>query len=132
MSRTSIVVPTAWHLSITPDAVNRSVAKGTPVHFTVDILNRWDQPVHVSGIPIYLGQVVYAQHGAQLAQGVINRGYVGETPVSALTNGDGIAQFTVRDLNPQADPVYYEANLVSNQDFYPYGYSPIVAVRYVH
>ncbi len=132
MSRTAIVLPTAWHLSITPDAVNRFVAKGTPVHFTVNILNRWDQPVHVSGIPIYFGQVVYAQHGAQLAQSAINRGYVGETPVSALTNRNGIAQFTVRDLNPQADPVYYEANLVSSQDFYPYGYSPIVAVRFVH
>ncbi len=131
MSRTPIVIPTAWHLAITPDAVNRFVVKGTPVHFTLEILNRWDQPVHVSGIPIYMGQVVYAQHGAQMAQSAINHGYVGETPVSALTNGDGIAQFTVRDLNPQGNPVYYEANLVSSQDSYPYGYSPTVAVRYV-
>jgi hypothetical protein len=29
-----------------------------------------------------------------------------------------------------SDPVYFEANLVNPALFYPYGYSPILAVRF--
>jgi hypothetical protein len=131
VSRTAVIRPNTWHLAITPAAVDRAVPKGATIHFTLQILNQWDQAVRVSGVPVYLGQVVYAQHGPEAALSVINRGYVSETPVSAVTNNKGQAIFTVRDITPQPDPVYYEGNLVNAQDFYPYGFSPIVPVRYI-
>lgn len=132
LSRTAIIQPNTWHLTMQPDAINHPVSNSQPIHLTVQILNKWNQPVHAAGIPVYLGQVSYAQHGPQVGQSVINRGYVGETPVSAVTNSHGMATFTVRDVTPMSDPIYYEANLVNSQDFYPFGFSQMVPVRFVH
>ncbi len=131
VTRSAIILPNTWHLTLSPTAINQPIPKSHLISFTVQILNRWDQPVHAGGIPVYLGQVIYAERGPQAGQSVINRGYVGETPVKALTNNQGRAHFTVRDVTPTADPIYYEANLVNSQNFYPFGFSQIVPVRFV-
>ena len=131
ITRTPIVLPNTWHLSIEPSAVNQVVPQNQPVVFHVQLLNRWNQPVRVGGIPVYFGQVIYAQRGPQTGQSIINRGYVGETPVKALTNKLGQARFTVKDVKPTSDPIYYEANLVNSQNFYPFGFSQMVPVRFV-
>ena len=93
------------------------------------IVNRLDQPMRVSHVPVYLGQVTYTQHGQEFSEAVINQGLPGQTPVQALTNSDGVAVFTIHSP-PTGDPVYFEANLVNSRSFYPYGYSPILAVRF--
>jgi len=54
----------------------------------------------------------------------------GQTPVQALTNANGVAIFTISSSYPSSEPVYFEANLVNSRSFYPYGYSPILAVRF--
>ena len=131
VTRTPIIVPNQWHLAIDPAAINTPVPQNHHVEFTVQILNRLDRPVHASGIPIYFGQVIYTQRGPQVGQSVINHGDVGETPVKALTNKLGQARFTVKDVTPTADPIYYEANLVNSQNFYPFGFSQMVSVRFV-
>jgi hypothetical protein len=79
---------------------------------------------------VYLGQVIYAQGGTQISQAFINRGHGGQTPVSALTNAQGVATFTIRSPVVPNDPIYFEANLVQSGSAYPYGYSPILAVRF--
>jgi hypothetical protein len=100
--------------------------------FTVraEIVNRLDRPMRVAGVPVYLGQVIYGQHGLEFSQAVINQGQPGQTPVEALTNGAGVATFRIRSPVAGSDPVYFEANLVNPAAFYPYGYSPILAVRF--
>lgn len=130
ISHTATYLPTTWHVALIPDAVNHPVPYGTPLAVTAEILNRLDQPVHVAGVPIYLGQIIYAQRGLQYGEAVINGGDAGETPVSATTNGQGQATFVIRDVHPESDPIYFEANLVNNQDYYPYGYSQILPVRF--
>ena len=130
ISHTGTYLPTTWHVALIPDAVNNPVPYGHPLTLRAEILNKLDQPVHVAGIPIYLGQVIYAQRGLQYGQAIINGGSAGETPVSANTNARGQAQFIIRDVHPEVDPVFFEANLVNNQDYYPYGYSQIVPVRF--
>ena len=129
-SHTSSYVPATWHLSISPQAVNRPVSIGTPVTLSVQLLDTYDRPVHVAGIPVYLGQIIYGQSGLHFGQASINGAPVGATPVRAVTGAGGTATFTVFDEVPESDPLYFEANLVNVQSQYPYGYSQIVPIRF--
>ena len=63
-------------------------------------------------MPVYLGQIIYAQQGLQFSQAFINNGQQGQTPVEARTNKRGVATFTIRSPVGGSDPVYFEANLV--------------------
>ena len=131
LSISSTFSPTNWHTSLTPQAVENPVVIGVPTQVQVQILNPNNSPVRESGIAVYLGQVIYAQSGVQYSQAVINQSNVGETPVEALTSASGVAIFNVVGTQATLDPVYFEANLVNTRDNYPYGYSPILAIRYV-
>jgi len=123
-------LPTTWHVSLQPDAINHLVTPGVQVTVRAAILDQLNQPVHVSGVPIYLGQIIYAQRGLLYAQAIINGGQPGETPVSATTDSGGVATFVIQGTQTSADPVYFEANLVNGQQFYPYGYSAILPIRF--
>jgi len=50
--------------------------------------------------------------------------------VAALTGPGGVATFTASSPYVGGDPTYFEANLVDPVSFYPYGYSPILVVRF--
>ncbi len=130
VSRSAAYVPTTWHVNLTPDAVSRVVPLGEPVTVHAAILDQLDQPVRVAGEPVYLGQVVYTQQGLVYGQAIINQGQVGQTPVVAYTNADGVATFTVRGTQSSVNPVYFEANLVNSRQFYPFGYSEILPIRF--
>lgn len=130
MSRSAAYLPTPWHVSLVPDAMSRVVPTGTPVTVRAQILNQFDQPVHRAGQPIYLGQIIYEQQGLQYAEAVINHGNIGQTPVAAYTDAQGVATFTVRGTVASTNPVYFEANLVNAQQQYPYGYSQILPIRF--
>lgn len=130
MSRTGAFLPTRWHVSLTPDAVTRVVPVGAPVTVHAQILNELDQPVRRAGEPVYLGQIIYTQHGLEFSEAVINHGAIGETPVTAYTDAQGEATFTIRGVQASTDPVYFEANLVNAQQRYPYGYSQILPIRF--
>jgi len=131
LSISSTFSPTNWHTTMTPQAVETPVVIGVPVVVKVQILNPNNSPVRRRGIPVYLGQVTYAQGGVQFSQAVINQSNVGETPVEAVTDAAGVATFSVVGTQATVDPVYFEANLINTIDDYPYGYSPILAIRYV-
>jgi uncharacterized membrane protein len=130
VSRSSSYLATTWRVLLQPEAISHPVAVRQEITVHAEIVNRLDQPVRVAHVPIYLGQVIYAQRGLQFSQAVINEGLPGQTPVEALTNRDGMATFTIHSPVAGSDPVYFEANLVNPAWFYPYGYSPILAVRF--
>jgi hypothetical protein len=130
VSRTGIYVPNVWRVVLTPSAMNQPVARGQVITVRAEIVNRLDQPVRAANVPVYLGQVIYAQDGTQFSQAFINRSPEGGTPVLALTNAQGVAVFTIKSTTLNNDPVYFEANLVKSGSAYPYGYSPILAVRF--
>ena len=130
VSRTSAYLASAWRVILQPDAINDPVAIGQQITVQAEIVNRLDQPVRNANLPVYLGQVIYAQRGLQYSQAFINQGLGGQTPVEALTNAAGVATFTIHSPVAGSDPVYFEANLVNPASFYPYGYSPILAVRF--
>lgn len=131
VSHTASYVPTTWHVALDPNSVNKPVVTGHVLTFHAQLLNQMDRAVHVSGVRVYLGQIIYAQRGLQYGQAIVNNGYAGETPMSAVTNRQGQATFIVRNTSATPDPIYFEANLLNGADFYPYGYSQIVPVRFV-
>jgi uncharacterized membrane protein len=130
VSRSPSYLPTSLHLGISPAAVPGVVPLGRPVTLRVTLLDHLDRPVTEAGVPVYLGQVIYGQQGLVFGQAIIDRGQVGQTPVVAYTDGHGVATFTVQGTQPSDDPVSFEANLVDDRQFYPYGYSDIVPIRF--
>jgi hypothetical protein len=129
VSRTDAYLPTLWHVALIPNAVNKPISIGQTVVLKAQILDRLDQPVHVTGIPVYLGQITYAQDGVYFGSALINASSPGKTPVSMTTDSNGAAAFTIQATVNTADPIYFEANLVNNSLYYPYGYSQIVPIR---
>ena len=130
VSRSDAYLPTTLHLGIDPAAVNHVVPIGQPVVLRLELLDHLNRPVTESDVPVYLGQVIYGQQGLVFGQAIINQGQVGQTPVVAYTNSLGVATFTIRGTQQSTDPVYFEANLVNEQLYYPYGYSEIVPIRF--
>jgi hypothetical protein len=130
VSRTTTYLASTWRVILQPDAISRTVPVGQQVIVHAEIVNRLDQPVKAGGVPVYLGQIIYAQQGLQYSQAFINSGLEGQTPVEALTNKAGVATFKIRSPVGGSDPIYFEANLVNPTYFYPYGYSPILTVRF--
>jgi hypothetical protein len=130
VSRSAPYVPTTWHVSLVPDAVNRIVPVGQPVTIKAEVLDKLNRSVNLAGEPVYLGQIIYSQQGLIYGQAIINQAQQGQTPVAAYTNGQGIATFVIRGTEASLNPVYFEANLVNDTQFYPYGYSEILPIRF--
>lgn len=130
VSESASYLPSLWHVSITPAAVNHIQNVGQSVILYAHVLDRMNNSVQKAGIPVYLGQIIYAQSGLIYAETQINQGNVGQTPVEALTNKQGIATFVIRAARFERDPVYFEANLINSQLYYPFGYSNIVSVLF--
>jgi hypothetical protein len=130
VSRTSVYLASEWRVILQPAAINQVVHVGQQITVQAQIVNRLDQPVAAAGVRVYLGQIIYAQQGLQYSEAFINNGLEGQTPVAALTNRQGTATFRIRCPQGGRDPVYFEANLVNPTYFYPYGYSPILTVRF--
>ena len=132
VSRTGAYVASVWRVVLLPSTINQPVTRGQTFTVHAEIVDRLDQRVRAASVPVYLGQVIYGQGGTVNSEAYINKGYSGMTPVSALTNARGIATFriTLRSTLPANNPIYFEANLVKSGSAYPYGYSPILAVRF--
>ena len=130
VSRTTTYLASTWRVTLQPDAINQIVRLGQQILVQASIVNRLDQPVEAAGVPVYLGQIIYAQQGLQYSEAYINNGLEGQTPVEALTDKEGVATFKIRSPVGGSNPIYFEANLVNPAYFYPYGYSPILTVRF--
>lgn len=129
LSESPVSQPSADRTELTPQAVNRIVAAGDVLTLHVRVLDRLGQEVHTAGIPVALGQVVYAQEGLFPGESSINGAPEGQSPVVALTDGSGVATFTVRAVQTQPFELFYQAWLT---DDFPHGYSNMVAVRYAY
>ena len=130
VSRTSAYVASRWRLVLSPATVSGPVRTGQRIIVRAAIVDRLNRPMHIGGVPVYLGQVIYAQSGTQHSQAIINGHLPGQTPVRAATGRDGVAVFRIRSPVGGSNPVYFEANLVKAASGYPFGYSPILSVRF--
>ncbi len=131
VSASSPYLPDIEHLALDPAAVNAPILLGHTVTVRAQLLNQFDRPIHEAGVPVYFGQIIYDQAGLVYSEAVVNGSLSGQTPVTAYTNHAGVATFDIVGTQSTPDPVYFEANLVSATQFYPYGYSQILAIRFV-
>jgi hypothetical protein len=76
---------------------------------------------------ISIGQVLYTAEGLFPGQTSINGQPEGQSPVTALTDADGVARFTVRAIQQQPYEVFFQAWIA---DPFPHGYSTAVAVHF--
>jgi uncharacterized membrane protein len=130
VSRSPSILASNWRVVLEPAAVNQPVRVGQRITVRAELLNRMDQPVRIARVPVYLGQIIYAQDGPGFSQAVINHSPPGQSPVEALTNAAGVATFAIQSSVAGQDPVYFLANLVNKEFSYPYGYSEILAVKF--
>jgi hypothetical protein len=130
VSRTGAYVASLWRVVLRPAALGAPVRAGQRITVRAEIVNRLDQPMRIAHLPVYLGQVIYAQRGLQFSEAIINGSQEGQTPVAARTNVNGVATFSISSPVGGSNPDYFEANLVQPSSGYPYGYSPILAVRF--
>lgn len=125
LSVSSRFVPQTYSADLEPSYLNTIVRPGQRVVFHVVLRSPFGAYVHKAGVRVALGQVIYGQDGLVLSQARINGAPEGRTPVYAVTNRQGRATFVVRDNQPQAQPLYFQAWVATH---FPGGYSGIVSV----
>ncbi len=123
--------PGALHVALVPDAVNAPLPTGRALVVLAQLRDRLDRRVRRAGVAVALGQIIYDQSGLQFSEAQVNGRPPGQTPVVAYTDAGGVATFRIVGTAASADPVYFEANLVNDRFFYPYGYSEILPIRFV-
>lgn len=131
VSASDVQRPTTRTLYLSPAVVDTPIPLGQPIHFTVEVDDRFGRPIHEAGIRIQLAQIVYAEHGLLGGAASINGGLEGASPLAAFTDASGRAIFVVRGVQAGADPTYFQAWIAPLRRVPPTGYSQIVAVRFV-
>jgi hypothetical protein len=129
MSTSATYLVSRFSTSIVPDAVNEAVPVHTPIPLAVQLQDQYGNPVHRAGVVVVMGQVVYASSGLLAGESSINGASEGTSPVTAVTDGAGIAHFVVVGDHAQPQPVFYETWL-SDGTAVPHGYSNQVSIQY--
>jgi hypothetical protein len=122
--------PSPWHVGLTPDGISAPVGLGSKIVLRAQLLDQYDRPVRARDVAIIMGQIIYAQKGVTFGSASINSSAPGTTPVVGITGSTGTTTFTIRDTKSDADPTYFQANLLDTRGDFPYGYSEIVAIRF--
>lgn len=131
MSSSSPLTPEPYSAVISPNYVDRLVQLGRPVRLSVQLHSPYGAPVRRAGVPVALGQVIYAQNSLIAGQASINNSPEGMSPVVAVTNARGVASFTITNHTvQQGNPLYFQAYVDPARSF-PYGYSEVVSVEWV-
>jgi hypothetical protein len=130
VSASRLVPPTSERLVLTPYAVDRPVPVGRTVQLTIQLVGRLGNPTRRAGVPVALAQVVYGQHALIPGESSIDGLPEGTTPVRRVTGADGAVHFLVRGVQPQRDPVFYQAWIAPRSDV-PHGYSNLLSVQFV-
>jgi uncharacterized membrane protein len=128
ISSAPLYTPQPFSAYLIPDYVNRIVKLGDSVEFAVQLRSPYGAPVHKQGIHIALGQLIYGQTDLIPAEARINRGNIGQSPVYARTDREGIARFTVRSSSSADGNAIYFQSWIAPPSGYPFGYSEIVDV----
>lgn len=128
ISSAPLYIPQPYSTYLIPDYVNRIVKLGDAVEFALQLRSPYGAPVHKQGVRLALGQLVYGQSDLIPGEARINRGNIGQSPVYALTDSEGIARFTVRSWSRAGGRAVYFQGWVAPPVGYPFGYSEIADV----
>jgi len=114
-----------YQLRLTPSYF-APVRLGEAIHIGVELLSDYGARVDRAGVPVFLGQVIYGQTQLIPSEASIDGHPEGQSPVETRTNRHGIATFTVRVVQQQGAPLYFQAWAIGVAGF-PFGYSPVVS-----
>jgi hypothetical protein len=98
----------ALGLTLEPSMV-APVPVGRPVQFRVQLTDVLGAPVRQRGVRIALTQSAYGPQGPEPSEASINGDSEGNSPVAAITNRAGVALFTVRGVQAQSSPTFFQA-----------------------
>jgi hypothetical protein len=128
MSVSSPYNPTVWRVDLSPNAVNRPVPPGTPVTFTAQVVNQFDQPVRRAGIAVYLAQWTFEPPRSRPGLATINGQPAVTTGVKATTDLQGAARFVVIGARNSYEPIYFHVYITSGVPQFAAMYSQNVTV----
>ena len=118
----------SWRSAFVQQAFNNAIPVGKTIKLQVQVTDQLNVPVRRAGIPVYLGQQVYAGLGARKGSARINGHAPGKGQIVSRTNADGVATFHVVGTEPTPDPISFSAHLVNESGGYVYGPSGFVDI----
>ncbi len=130
VSASRLVPPTGRQLIISPNAVNHPVPTNRTLTITVQLVSLVGNAIRQRGTPVALGQVVYGQRALIPGQASIDGHPEGQTPITRLTDRRGQVRFTIRGVQAQSDPVFFQAWIHPTRDA-PTGYSNLLSIQFV-
>jgi hypothetical protein len=128
ISSAQLYTPQPYAAYLIPDYVNRVVRLGRSIDFAVQLRSPYGAPVRKQGVRLALGQLIYGQSDLIPAEARINSGNIGQSPVYARTDRNGIARFVVRSSTRADGNAIYFQSWIAPTNGYPFGYSEIVDV----
>ncbi len=130
ISSSTLFTPEPFDTAISPSFVNRVVHFGKSVTLRVALRSPYGAPVNQKGVPIALGQVIYAENALIPGEAEINGSAEGKSPVIASSDANGVATFHIVDSSAQGgNPLYFQAYVAPRHGF-PFGYSEVVSVQW--
>lgn len=131
VSSSESFLPKAESVQLVPASLDGLVPLGRGITFTAQLDDRFGEALHKAGVPIDLGQIVYAERGLLGGSASINDGPEGQSPAEVLTNREGQATFTVIGMQSSTNPTYFQAWIAPTGSVRaPHGYSDMVSVRF--
>jgi uncharacterized membrane protein len=114
---------------LNPEGIEYPIPLKKTVTFTVQVVDKWGNPVNRAGIVVNLGQTVYAQYGLEAGEASIDGLPEGQSPVAERTNRSGKATFTVRAVQIQSSQVFLQS-WIARTGVPPSGYSNVVSLEF--
>ena len=104
---------TSWRVDIAPSVVKNPVRPGMPLHFTVQVADGTDQPVHRAGMAVFMRVTAGPSHSVAAAHVRINGTPYTGAPVTASTDAQGVARYTVTIGRSSTTPLFISAFIMS-------------------
>jgi uncharacterized membrane protein len=127
VTASKLYTPEPYSTALSPSYVDQVLHPGQATVVQVELRSPFGASIAKANVRVALGQIIYGQNSLIPSEAIINSEPVGQTPVTAMTNSQGVATFRLVDHEPQGQPIYFQA-WVDPKGSFPYGYSDIVSI----
>ena len=127
VTASKLYTPEPYSTALSPSYVDQVLHPGQATVIQVELRSPFGASIAKANVRVALGQIIYGQNSLIPSEAIINSAPVGQTPVTAMTNSQGIATFRLVDHEPQGQPIYFQS-WVDPSGTFPYGYSDIVSI----
>ena len=128
ISESSVQHLSPYGLQINPVVIDHPVHIGGHIVFHIQLVNTFNDPMPISGVPVYGAEVIYGETFFKLATEDLTGATRATGSVMAYTNNHGIATITFTAVVPSQLPVWFQT-WIRYPDRPPEGYSSPVMIR---